>query len=299
MMHLSDGILLGLDSPILFGFPHDSFSHSRIPAFRTHGPGIDEPLTLERDLNSNGTFEFNEAFHYRADGLGSVTALTDVNRAIVEKYDYTSFGTPTLTGPGLDGFIDTPDDVTLTQSAFGNPYTYTGREADPESDLYYYRARSYNPQIGKFIQEDPVGISGAELSDPDFNQFIYTRNNPINFTDPRGLTSISILTQNNLIGQGLSVPPPAPSPSGIGIGPSCSLSSTDEDIPENATPEDAKRALEGRGFQCRRGGKEAYVCQKGRCRIVVPNPHGGRRLRQDQIRYLRQQLARCIALGLI
>ncbi|MBU2540805.1 MAG: hypothetical protein KJ593_02785 [Candidatus Omnitrophica bacterium] len=38
-----------------------------------------------------------------------------------------------------------------------NPYTYTGRELDPESGLYYYRARYYDASIGRFLQEDSIG----------------------------------------------------------------------------------------------------------------------------------------------
>ncbi len=42
-----------------------------------------------------------------------------------------------------------------------NPHTYTGREYDAESGLYYYRARYYNPTIGRFLSEDPIGFEGG------------------------------------------------------------------------------------------------------------------------------------------
>jgi RHS repeat-associated protein len=42
-------------------------------------------------------------------------------------------------------------------SACGNPFLFTGREYDYETGLYYYRARYYNPEIGRFLQPDPVG----------------------------------------------------------------------------------------------------------------------------------------------
>ncbi|MBI4354931.1 MAG: hypothetical protein HY597_00590, partial [Candidatus Omnitrophica bacterium] len=119
----------------------------------THGPGIDEPLILERDLDLDGTLEARLFYH--TDGLGSSVALTNSTGAVVERYRYTTFGQPTILGPGPDGLMDTPDDVTRSCSAYGNPYLFTGREYDCESGLYYYRARYYDPKTGTFVQEDP------------------------------------------------------------------------------------------------------------------------------------------------
>ncbi|MBK8276652.1 MAG: RHS repeat-associated core domain-containing protein, partial [Nitrospira sp.] len=62
------------------------------------------------------------------------------------------------------------------------PYTYTGREFDSESGLYYYRARYYDPASGRFLQEDPMGVVGG-----DINLLRYVRNNPVNLLDPFGL----------------------------------------------------------------------------------------------------------------
>ena len=60
-------------------------------------------------------------------------------------------------------------------------YAFTGREWDPETSLYYYRARYYRPQIGRFMSEDPVRF----LAGP--NSFGYVANDPVNGTDPHGL----------------------------------------------------------------------------------------------------------------
>ena len=59
-------------------------THSLIPAFFTHGPGIDEPLIMERDLDLNGSLE-TKLFTLQ-DALGSVTALSTINGQILEKY---------------------------------------------------------------------------------------------------------------------------------------------------------------------------------------------------------------------
>jgi len=57
-------------------------------------------------------------------------------------------------------------------------YAYTGRELDTE-DLYYYRARYYDPTTQRFLSQDPIGFSSG-----DFNWYRYTLNNPTYFRDP-------------------------------------------------------------------------------------------------------------------
>src|SRR5262249_18756836 len=57
---------------------------------------------------------------------------------------------------------------------------FTGREFDSESGLLYYRARYYDPKIGRFISEDPITFDGG------INFYAYVGNNPINLTDPFG-----------------------------------------------------------------------------------------------------------------
>ena len=66
-------------------------------------------------------------------------------------------------------------------SAIRNPLLYTGRELDRETGLYYYRARYYDPDVGRFLTEDPLGFEAG------LNFYAYIDNNPVNFTDPMGL----------------------------------------------------------------------------------------------------------------
>ena len=63
-------------------------------------------------------------------------------------------------------------------------YDFTGREFDDESGLYYYRARHYDPGVGRFLQADPLGFAAGDL-----NLYAYTWNDPANWTDPNGLTA--------------------------------------------------------------------------------------------------------------
>ncbi len=61
------------------------------------------------------------------------------------------------------------------------PYAYTARELDSESGLYYYRARFYDPQTGRFLSEDSLRFDAG-----DQNLYRYVFNNPVNLVDPNG-----------------------------------------------------------------------------------------------------------------
>jgi len=102
-------------------------------------------------------------YYYHFDGLGSVAALSDVNNVIVERYSYDVFGEPNR------------------ESSLNNPYLFTGRRYDIETGLYYYRARYYKTDIGRFLQADPIGYAGG------LNLYAYCGNNPVNWIDPFGL----------------------------------------------------------------------------------------------------------------
>jgi RHS repeat-associated protein len=97
-------------------------------------------------------------------GLGSVIALSNENKEIIERYSYHVFGEPNGT------------------SDVNNPYMFTGRRYDPEAGLYYYRARYYDYYTGRFLQTDPIGYAGG------MNLYAYCWNNSVSFVDPLGLT---------------------------------------------------------------------------------------------------------------
>jgi len=124
------------------------------------GPNIDEPLAILR----GGATSF-----YHADGLGSVTSLSNSAGAIAQTYTFDSFGKQTASSGSLT-----------------NAFRYTGREFDTETSLYFYRARYYDPNAGRFLSEDPLGLRVG------INRFQYVANAPLNFTDPSGLCKISV-----------------------------------------------------------------------------------------------------------
>jgi RHS repeat-associated protein len=118
-----------------------------------NGLGIDNKLKI----TSNGISKY-----FLQDHLGSTIGLTDSNGNVVSSAGYDSFGNST--------------------NSLGTRYQYTGREFDEFTGLYYYRARWYDANLGRFISEDPVGFAGG-----DINLFGYVKNNPANFSDPLGL----------------------------------------------------------------------------------------------------------------
>jgi len=62
----------------------------------------------------------------------------------------------------------------------GSPFGYTGRQYDPETGLYQYRARYYSPRLGQFLSADPIGTK----DDP--NLYLYVGLDPVNYVDPTG-----------------------------------------------------------------------------------------------------------------
>lgn len=116
------------------------------------GPAIDEPLAMSRA---------RAVSYYAADGLGSIANLTDTAGLVQNSYVYDSWGA-----------------VKNQTGSLANSFGYTAREF-AEAGLDFYRARYYNPGIGRFISEDPLRMVG-EL-------YQYGANNPITYTDPTGL----------------------------------------------------------------------------------------------------------------
>jgi RHS repeat-associated protein len=102
--------------------------------------------------------ETETVYYYLHDALGSVVALLNNSGTVVEAYSYGPFGEPCVhTAAGNDGEWLTTDDTTQPTSAYDNPYMFTARRYDEESGLYYYRARMYNSELGRFMQPDPIG----------------------------------------------------------------------------------------------------------------------------------------------
>ena len=102
---------------------------------------------------------------YLTDNLGSVGHVVASNGLVINHITYDSFGR------------------VLSQSApeLGDRFSFTGREWDEETGLFFYRARYYSPALGRFTSQDPIGFLGS-----DWNLYRYAANNPILKVDPSG-----------------------------------------------------------------------------------------------------------------
>ncbi len=121
---------------------------------------VDEPLAMTRGAITS---------YYHADGLGSITSLSDPTGASAAIYTFDSFGNS----------VSTTGTVT-------NPFRYTAREFDTETGLYYNRARYYDETAGRFLSEDPLNF----LASPNF--YPYVKNQPTKFVDPFGLSAADV-----------------------------------------------------------------------------------------------------------
>ena len=100
---------------------------------------IDDKIMMER----NGKHYF-----YLSNHIGSIVAVVDDTAGVVEIYRYKPFGQPSI----------------VLSSGIGNPYLFTGREWNTESQTYHYRARQYDPFIGRFLNPNTRGFIDGEIA---------------------------------------------------------------------------------------------------------------------------------------
>jgi len=104
------------------------------------------------------------AYYFHNDHLGTPQVLTDGTGSIAWKAAYTPFG-----------------EAVISIATVQNPFRFPGQYYDQETGLHYNYFRYYNPQTGRYITPDPIGLEGG------INLFAYVAGNPLNFTDPLGL----------------------------------------------------------------------------------------------------------------
>jgi RHS repeat-associated protein len=120
-----------------------------------HGQGQDRIL-----VQLQGT----EVINYITDVLGSVRILTDVSGQILNQYDYDSFGQPIQE-------LETR----------ANLIRFAGRPWEAALGLSDLRARWYDPALGRFLSQDPLGFGSGSS-----NLYSYVFNSPVNYRDPDG-----------------------------------------------------------------------------------------------------------------
>ncbi len=126
------------------------------------------------------TFETNSALYggsdtnrvgdyYSQDNLNSSSVLSDSSHNQIELNVYYPFGRTETASP---------------QASFQVSRRFTGQILDAESGLYYYNARYYDPELGRFTQPDDII---PDLGNPQsYNRYSYVLNNPLRYTDPSG-----------------------------------------------------------------------------------------------------------------
>ena len=122
------------------------------PTQYTHGPRLDEIAIKQAATGSQ---------YYHQDGLNSLVAITNATGTTDATQKFDAWGNINASTGDVQYF------------------GYTGREKD-ETGLMYYRARYYAPDIGRFTQQDPIGLMGG------LNAYAYVNNSPAMFNDPMG-----------------------------------------------------------------------------------------------------------------
>lgn len=128
----------------------------------TYGPGIDNLIAMT--VHSSTT---NQTFYTITDPLGTVHTLVDETGTVMDRYTYDAWG-------NVQG-------SEANQHTVENRFLFQGREYSFATGLYNFRARWYDPQTGRWLSNDPIGISGG------LNLYAFCGNNPVMYRDPMGL----------------------------------------------------------------------------------------------------------------
>jgi RHS repeat-associated protein len=112
-------------------------------------------------------------YNHHYDARGHCILLTTASGVLEQQYDYDAFGYP---------YAYTATGVKVGLSAVKTRFLFTGREWLNDLRVYDYRNRVYQPELGRFLQPDPIQFKAG-----DYNLYRYCHNDAINKSDPFGL----------------------------------------------------------------------------------------------------------------
>jgi len=132
--------------------------------------GGEQVCTFETNSVLYGGSNTNKVgYYYNEDSLNTSSALSDSAHNQIEVNVYYPFGRTQTATP---------------QASFQVSRRFTGQVFDAESGLYYYNARYYDPELGRFTQPD---TAIPDLSIPQsYNRYSYVMNDPLRYNDPTG-----------------------------------------------------------------------------------------------------------------
>jgi RHS repeat-associated protein len=125
---------------------------------------------------------------YQPGSMWSTQPLGMITGGRSHFYQHDQLGSPNLVTSNTgqikwQGAMDAFGKVQTTTSDINHPLRFPGQYFDQESGLHYNMFRDYDPEIGRYIQSDPIGLAGG------VNTYGYVGGNPVNFYDPLGLWS--------------------------------------------------------------------------------------------------------------
>lgn len=110
-----------------------------------------------------------KAYFIHTDQLNTPRSITDGSGTEVWRWDSDPFGK------------DAPNEQPVGQAKFTFDQRLPGQQFDRETNLHYNHFRDYDPQLGRYVQSDPIGLKGG------VNTYGYVLANPVSYKDPLGL----------------------------------------------------------------------------------------------------------------
>jgi RHS repeat-associated protein len=197
----AEGRLKQVDSGNTAIYNYDSFGHRSMqyapPVYNEYvvdltgraitavAPGTSTVYTAEVFAGGRHWVTDNgSALFLGADWVGTSRALTNLSGTFDQLYTSLPWGDSlSFAGNG---------------SSFHTTSQYTGKEYDPEANLYHFPARQYAPVQGRWLTPDPAGMAAVDVTNPQtWNRYAYVTNNPVSFADPMGLDSESSSTDSS------------------------------------------------------------------------------------------------------